>query len=68
MNVEILHLLQNDYKLKQELRLTEKVFNAILNDERKRYLKYHREVFDKKEEARKRNSGLADDSSEEKSL
>ena len=62
------YLLQNDFKLKQELRLTEKVFAPILNDERKRYLAYHREVFAQKEELRRRDSSLVDDSTDEETL
>ncbi len=62
------YLFRNEYKLKQELKLTEKVFKSILNDERKKYLKYHREVFAQKEELRKRTSGLIEDSSDEEIL
>lgn len=62
------YLLDNNGKLKQELRLTEKVFKAILNDQRKKYLEYHREVFEKKENLRRGNSILLDDSSEEELL
>ena len=32
-------LLKNEYKLIQELKLTERVFKAILNSKRKEYLK-----------------------------
>jgi len=66
--IKFSYLLDNNGKLKQELRLTEKVFKAILNDERKKYLKYHREVFNKKEGLRRGNSILLDDSSEEEML
>jgi hypothetical protein len=61
-------LLDNDYKLKQELRLTEKVFKAILNDERKSYLEYHRNVFKSKEILRRKSTTLIDDSSDEEQL
>ena len=57
-------LLDRNGKLKQELRLTEKVFKAILNDERKVYLAHHRQVFKSKEEIRKKSPALIDDSSE----
>lgn len=62
------YLLDRNGKLKQELRLNEKVFKAILNDERKRYLEYHRDVFKVKEELRKKSSTLIDDSSDEELL
>ena len=45
-----------------------KVFKAILNDERKYYLEYHRDVFKVKEELRKKLSTLIDDSSDEELL
>lgn len=61
-------LLERNGKLKQELRLTEKVFKAILNDERKAYLSYHRNVFKDKEELRKKSSTLIDDSSDQELL
>lgn len=61
-------LLDKDFKLKQELRLTEKVFRAILNDERKGYLEYHRNVFKMKETLRRKASTLIDDSSDEEQL
>lgn len=61
-------LLDKDFKLKQELRLTEKVFRAILNDERKGYLEYHRNVFKTKETLRRKASTLIDDSSDEEQL
>ena len=61
-------LLEKDFKLKQELRLTEKVFKAILNEERKGYLEYHRNVFKTKENLRRKASTLIDDSSDEEQL
>jgi len=57
-------LLKNEYKLIQELKLTEKVFKAILNSKRKEYLKRHREVFEEKEIKRKMFSNLEEDSNE----
>lgn len=57
-------LLKNEYKLIQELKLTEKVFKAILNPKRKEYLKRHREVFEEKEIKRKLFSNLEEDSNE----
>lgn len=62
------YLLEKNGKLIQELRLNEKVFKAILNDERKHYLEYHREVFKAKEELRKKSSAFIDDSSDEELL
>ncbi len=61
-------LLDRNGKLKQELRLTEKVFKAILNDERKAYLSYHRNVFKAKEELRRKSSTWIDDSSDRELL
>ena len=61
-------LFDKDFKLKTELRLTEKVFKAILNSERLKYIRFHREEFYKKEEKRKKVSVLADDSSEDELL
>lgn len=58
------YLLKNEYKLIQELKLTEKVFKAILNDKRKKYLKRHREVFNEKEVKRKILSKIEEDSLE----
>lgn len=57
-------LLKNEYKLIQELKLTEKVFKAILNSKRKEYLKRHREVFEEKEIKRKKLSNLEEESNE----
>ena len=58
------YLLKNEYKLIQELKLTERVFKAILNNKRKEYLKRHREVFEEKEIKRKMLSNLEEDSAE----
>lgn len=66
--IKFSYLLERNAKLIQELRLTEKVFKAILNDERKQYLEYHREVFKRKEEMRRGASSLIDDSSDEELL
>lgn len=57
-------LLKNEYKLIQELKLTEKVFKAILNTKRKEYLKRHREVFEENEIKRKKLSNLEEESNE----
>lgn len=62
------YLIEKNGKLIQELRLNEKVFKAILNEERKRYLKYHREVFKAKEKIRKNMSFAPEDSSDEEIL
>ena len=61
-------LLEQNVKLIHELRLNEKVFKAILNDERRHYLEYHRAVFNAKEDLRRKSSGLIDDSSDEELL
>lgn len=61
-------LLDNEYKLKSELRLTEKVFKAILNSKRLEYLKRHNEVFEEKELKRKALANLTEDSSDEELL
>lgn len=42
-------LLQDNANLIQQIRLNEKVFKAILNPDRQRYLAYHRQVFEEKE-------------------
>lgn len=47
------YLLEQDYVLKQQLKLTENVFKAILNEKRLKYLEHHRNVFNKEEERRK---------------
>ena len=62
------YLLEKNGKLIQELKLTDKVFKAILNDDRKHYLEYHREIFKQKEELRRKSSTLIDDSSDEELL
>ena len=56
-------LIDNDQKLKNNLRLTDRVFKNILTPERKKYLEYHREVFNVMELARK--MGVVDDDSSE---
>lgn len=58
------YLLKNEFKLIQELKLTEKVFKAILNNKRKEYLNRHREVFEEQEIKRKMLSNLVEDSNE----
>jgi len=60
-------LIDNDQKLKNNLRLTDKVFKNILTTERKKYLEYHREVFKIMEVARK-NGVIDNDSSDEELL
>ncbi len=61
------YLLEKDMKLIQELRLTEKVFKAILNEDRKKYLEYHRKRFRDKETLRKKTP-IVEDSFEEQLL
>ncbi len=58
-------LLQNEFKLRQEIKLTEKVFKAILNPERCKYLAYHRQVFQTEEAKRKTSQYSFDDLSDE---
>lgn len=57
-------LIEKEYKLIQELKLTEKVFKPILNNKRKEYLKRHREVFEEQEIKRKMFKTLEEDSNE----
>ena len=57
-------LIEKEHLLKNQLRLTEDVFKAILNPQRKYYLKRHREIFQEKELKRKHSSDFVDDSSE----
>ncbi len=52
-NVIFSFLLENNGSLIQQIKLNEKVFKAILNPDRCKYLAYHREVFAEKEEQRK---------------
>lgn len=56
------YLLDQDHLLKQQLRLTENVFEAILNQKRLKYLEYHREIFYKEEEKRKSKFFMDEDS------
>lgn len=58
------YLLKNEYKLIQELKLTERVFKAILNSKRQEYLKRHREIFEEKEIKRRLLSNIEEDSAE----
>lgn len=48
------YLLDADIKLKTQLLLLQPIFQPILNEKRMEYLKYHREMFLKLEEERKR--------------
>ena len=47
-------LLDDKFKLKSQLMLSMPIFKAVLNDERMRYLAYHRHKFEECEAARKR--------------
>ncbi len=47
--------LDNDLILKQRLCLLQPIFQAVLNDKRMEYLKYHKSIFDKLELERKKN-------------
>lgn len=44
--------IENDKRLLEELLLTQPLFKGILNDQRRKYLEYHREVFKQKEHER----------------
>lgn len=46
--------LDNDLVLKQRLCLLQPIFQAVLNDKRMEYLKYHKSIFDKLEIERKK--------------
>lgn len=46
-------VLEHDEKLKQMLRLNNEIFKSILNDDRMKYLEFHRNEFVKKEVLRK---------------
>ncbi len=46
-------VLEHDEKLKQMLRLNNEIFKSILNDDRMKYLEFHRNEFVKKEALRK---------------
>lgn len=46
-------VLEHDEKLKQMLRLNNEIFKSVLNDERMKYLEFHRNEFYKKEALRK---------------
>lgn len=48
-------LLDNDYKLKAKLLLNQPIFKAVLNNERMKYIAYHRNVFNNLEKERKQN-------------
>lgn len=61
------YLIEQDYKLRSDLLLMQKVFSFILTPKRKSYLKIHREIFKQKEIERKRGT-IEEDSSEENIL
>ena len=61
------YLIEQDYKLRSDLLLMQKVFNFILTPKRKSYLKIHREIFKQKEIERKIGT-IEEDSSEENIL
>ena len=67
--IKLSYLVENEGpKFKQELKLTEKTFKAILNEKREKYLKRHREVFEEMEIKRKQGNCIDIDSSDEKQL
>ena len=49
------YLLDGDDRLKNQLLLLQPIFKPILNEKRMQYLAYHRQVFERKEQERKRN-------------
>lgn len=49
-------LIEQDHVLKQKLLLTDNLFKDVLNEVRMEYLNYHREIFYKKEEERKKTT------------
>lgn len=49
-------LLKNNSKLRQKLMLNEYIFDLILNEDRMKYLRHHRQMFFAKEEMRKSQS------------
>ena len=64
-NVIFSFLLQNNGYLIQQIKLNEKVFKAILNPDRCRYLAYHRRVFEAKEARRRTTQTSLDELDEE---
>ncbi len=46
-------LIDNNQKLKSQLLLTTPIFKTVFNDERMKYLEYHRNIFNEKESKRK---------------
>lgn len=52
-NLVFSFLLEDNQVLKMQLLLLQPIFKPILNEERMKYLKYHREVFEKEEAKRK---------------
>lgn len=60
------YLIDQDFKLRCDLLLTEKVFKYILTPKRKEYLQIHREVFEEKE--KKRRNGIVEEDSKEESI
>lgn len=53
------YLIDNEYQLKSELLLNQPIFEMILNEERMKYMKEHRAIFEEKE--KKRKFGNVDD-------
>lgn len=52
-NIIFSFLLEHNAKLRSELKLNNEIFTTILNDDRMKYIKIHREVFKQKELLRK---------------
>ena len=52
-NLVFSFLLEDNAILKSQLLLLQPIFRPILNEERMRYLKYHKEIFDREEEKRR---------------
>lgn len=49
-------LLENEHNLKNQLLLCQPVFRQILNEKRMEYIRFHRQVFEEKENERRNNS------------
>jgi predicted restriction endonuclease len=53
-NLVFSFLIESDALLKQKLLLNQQIFKDVLNDKRMKYLAVHREIFNRKEEERRR--------------
>jgi hypothetical protein len=53
--LEFSFLIKDDKKLLTELKLNQEIFKLVLNDKRMEYLRWHKDVFDRKEKYRSQN-------------